>query len=178
MQFHETTVHGAYVTDGEPKADNRGFFARVYCDREYTEANITPKPWVQVSLSFNRTAGTLRGLHFQREPEPERKLVTCVRGAIHDVIVDLRPDSSTYRASFSVQLRGDQPRSLYVPEGCAHGFQTLEDDTLILYHTSTFYVAELQDGVRYDDPAFNIEWPLPVTEISDRDRGFPLLATD
>ncbi len=170
MRFELTGLAGAWVIRSEPHADSRGRFGRIYCKREFEEHGL-PGPFVQASLSFNRARGTVRGLHFQWPPSREGKLIRCVRGAVFDAIVDLRPDSSTFLSHFTVELSEDNQVSLYVPEGFAHGFQSLRDDSELLYQMTDFYAPELSTGFRFDDPAFAIAWPGPVMEMSDRDRA-------
>jgi len=161
-----------WIVDPERHVDERGSFARKYCRREFAEHGIDFVP-VQISASSNTRRGTLRGLHFQTEPLTEAKIVTCVRGSAFDLAVDLRPDSPSYGRSAGVELSRENARAVYVPPGCAHGFQTLEDDTELLYLISEFYDPSLQRGVRWDDPALEIGWPLTPTVISERDRTFP-----
>ncbi len=172
MIFTETALHGAYIIDPEKRADPRGFFARAWCQREFEEHNLVPRI-VQVNLSYNKTEGTLRGMHYQRAPYAETKLIRCTRGAIYDVIIDLRPESPTYKQWIGVELTADNYRMLFVPEGFAHGFQTLEDSTDVTYQVSEFYTPGVEGGVRYNDPLFSIQWPLEVTVISDKDRSWP-----
>jgi dTDP-4-dehydrorhamnose 3,5-epimerase len=159
------------VIEPECLVDERGFFARIWCRREFLAHGLKTE-LTQCSISFNRRKGTLRGLHYQMPPHEEAKLVRCTLGAIYDVIVDLRPDSSTYLNHFAVELTQDNRTMLYVPEGCAHGFQTLVDETEVLYQMSAFYSAEHAAGHRWNDPAFRIDWPLDVSMISDRDRSY------
>ena len=168
MKFTETPLPGAFIIDLEPHQDERGFFARTFCVQEFAEHGLDPIV-VQCNLSSNSKAGTLRGMHFQQPPVGEAKLVRCVRGAIHDVVVDLRPQSSTYRGQFAVELSMENRRALFVPALFAHGFQTLTDHTEVEYQMSQGYVAEATRGFRYDDPAFAICWPLPISVISPRD---------
>lgn len=175
MRFIETALAGAFVVEPEPIADHRGFFARVFCADEFRQHGLTPAV-AQCNLSRNVARGTLRGLHYQVPPAAEAKFVRCVRGAVVDVIVDLRPDSPTHLQHVAVELTAAEHRALFVPECFAHGFQTLEDDTEILYQVSEFYAPGHEGGLRHDDPALGIDWPLPVSEISDKDRGWPLLA--
>lgn len=172
--FEKTQLPGVYLVDIEQKVDARGFFARTWCEREFEEHNLNPRV-AQCSISFNARKGTLRGMHFQDVPFPETKLVRCTRGSIFDVVVDLRPDSSTFKQWMGVELTAENRRMLYVPEGFAHGFLTLADDTEVLYQISEFYHPELSRGVRWDDPAIGIVWPGPVEVISDRDRMYPVL---
>ena len=168
MQFRKSPIKGAWVIDIEPLSDERGFFARSFCAREFEKHGLSPS-LVQCNLSYNRRKGTLRGLHCQIPPAAEPKLVRCTAGAIYDVIVDLRPDSPGYLRHFGVELTAENRRALYVPELCAHGFQTLTDDTEVTYQMGAFYQPEFQRGFRYDDPAFSIQWPLPVSVISEKD---------
>lgn len=171
MKFHQTEIPGAFVVDLEAREDNRGFFARTWCRSEFERHGLNADV-VQANMSYNARRGTLRGMHFQVAPHAEAKLVRCTRGAIFDVIVDLRPDSSTYRRWVGVELSADNRRALYIPEGCAHGFMTLEDHTDVMYQVTASYAPGAEGGVRYDDPAFGIEWPLPVAVISDKDTAW------
>jgi dTDP-4-dehydrorhamnose 3,5-epimerase len=175
MRFLSTTLADARLIELTPNADERGSFARVYCAREFAAAGL-PTEFVQHSVSRNARKGTLRGLHFQAAPHAEDKIVRVGRGAIFDVIVDLRPGSPSYRAWEGFELSASNDRQLYVPKGFAHGFQTLEDDSEIHYLISPFYEPGAGSGVRYDDPAFGIAWPLPVSSISEKDKGWPLLS--
>lgn len=172
MNFVATPLAGAYVVEVQRHVDERGFFARTWCREEFARHGI-PVEMVQASVSYNLRAGTLRGMHFAWPPAHEGKLVRCARGAIHDVIIDLRPDSPTFTQHFAIQLDAEQRRALYVPPGFAHGFQTLADNTEVLYMMTDFYRAELAAGVRYDDPAFGIRWPRPVAVIAERDCTYP-----
>lgn len=172
MNFRQTKLPGVYLLDVEPHEDQRGLFARTWCVREAAEHGIT-RPFVQTSISFNRRRGTLRGMHYQAEPHPEAKLVSAVRGAIYDVALDLRPDSPCYLGWIAVELSEDNRRALYIPEGCAHGFQTLADETEVLYQINEFYHPELSRAVRWDDPAFGIEWPDGPRILSERDGQVP-----
>lgn len=173
MRFTETSLPGAFVIEPEPQRDERGFFARTFCEREFREHGIA-MTIRQCNLSGNRARGTLRGLHYQASPHAEAKVVSCLRGAIHDVIVDLRPGSPAYRRYAATELSQENGRLLYVPPGVAHGYQTLTDDTLVYYQMSEYYVPECQRGVRWDDPAFGIAWPeAGVRILSARDRAFP-----
>lgn len=172
MIFTPTRLAGVWLIELEPRRDERGFFARTWCRRELEEHGLDPA-LAQESLSYNRRRGTLRGLHFQRPPHAETKIVSCPRGAIFDVVVDLRPDSPTFRAWQGFELDDENRRALYVPKGFAHGFQTLADDTEIAYRISEFYAPDAAAGCRYDDPAFGIEWKLPVAIIAERDLSWP-----
>lgn len=172
MIFTETPVKGAFVMDLEPREDERGFFARVWCERECGERGMNLRV-AQCNVSFNKKRGTLRGLHYQAAPFEEAKLVRCTRGAIYDVVVDLRPGSPSFKRHLAVVLSAENRRALYVPEGCGHGFQTLEDDTEVFYQMSAPYSADHARGVRWNDPAFGIEWPPADRIMADRDRTYP-----
>jgi dTDP-4-dehydrorhamnose 3,5-epimerase len=175
MKFVETKLAGAYIVEPEPREDARGFFARTFCAREFGEKGLA-SGFVQCSVSMTRERGTMRGLHFQVAPAVEAKLVRCTKGSLHDVIIDLRPDSKTYLHHIGVELTGQNRRALYVPEMFAHGFQTLEGDTEVFYQISQFFVPDLARGLRFDDPRLGIHWPLPITTMSEKDRNWPLLA--
>ena len=172
MRFEETNLCGAWLIDLAPARDHRGFFARTFCVQAYADHGLTTG-FVQHSTSQSVTRGTLRGMHFQRAPRSEVKVVRCLKGAIWDVIIDLRPDSPTYCRWQGFELTAANQRQLYVPEGFAHGFQTLCDDSWVSYLISAFHAPLAASGVRYDDPAFAIDWPLPVSEISEKDRTWP-----
>lgn len=172
MKFVETDITGAYVIEPEVLRDERGFFARTFCAREFTEHGLKPVV-AQSNLSFNDREGTLRGMHYQLPPAAEAKLVRCTRGAIYDVIVDLRPDSPTYMSHVGVELSEENRAALYVPELFAHGYQALTDGAEVVYQVSEFYAPGHERGLRYDDPALGIEWPLPVSVISEKDRSWP-----
>jgi dTDP-4-dehydrorhamnose 3,5-epimerase len=174
MIFNRTRIEGVAVIDLEPREDSRGFFARTFCTQEFEAAGLDPRV-DQCNLSFNHRAGTLRGMHFQIAPHPEAKLVRCIRGAILDVIVDMRPDSPTRLQHVAVELTAANRRSFYVPPYFAHGYQSLEDDTEVFYQVTGSYEPSAERGLRYDDPALGIEWPLPVTVISDKDAAWPPL---
>jgi dTDP-4-dehydrorhamnose 3,5-epimerase len=176
MRFEQTNLCDAWLIEAVPMHDQRGFFARTFCVREYAELGLTTQ-FVQHSTSHSAAKGTLRGMHFQRAPHGEVKVIRCLQGAIWDVIIDLRPRSPTYRRWQGFELSAQNHRQLYVPEGFAHGFQTLCDDTQVGYLISAFYAPQAADGVRHDDAEFAISWPLPVTEISDKDRTWPDFAT-
>lgn len=171
MIFTETKLKGAFVIDLELRTDNRGGFARTFCAQEFEAHGLKPTV-AQCNLSFNYEAGTLRGMHYQLSPAAETKLVRCTKGAIYDVIIDLRPDSPTYMQHFGVELTADDRRALYVPELFAHGYQALTDDAEVVYQVGEFYTPGYERGLRYDDPAFNIQWPLPVTVISEKDAAW------
>ena len=172
MLFTETPLKGAYVIDLEKLEDERGFFARYYCEQEYAKHGLSTS-LVQMNNSLAVEKGTLRGMHYQLSPAAETKVVRCLTGALWDCIIDLREDSSTFRQHFAVELTSENRSMLYVPKGFAHGFITLTDNTEALYLVDEFYAPELERGIRYDDPSFGIEWPLLPTVISDRDRQHP-----
>lgn len=172
MRFLETNLADAWLVEPEPAEDSRGFFARTFCEEEFAAQGLETR-FVQHSVSGSKTAGTVRGMHFQRPPHEEVKLVGCRRGALLDVIIDLRPVSPTYKQWQGFELTAENRRQLYIPKGFAHGFQTLRDHTEINYLISAFYAPEAGAGVRYDDPAFAINWPLPVSAISDKDKAWP-----
>lgn len=172
MIFRETKLAGVFEIDIEPKCDERGFFARSWCQQEFESHGLNSK-LVQCSVSFNTLKGTLRGIHYQAAPYPETKLVRCTQGAIYDVVVDLRPQSPTYKQWIGATLTAENRQMLYVPEYCGHGFLTLQDETEIFYQISEFYHPELSRGVRWDDPAFAIAWPGLALEMSERDRTYP-----
>lgn len=174
MRFTETEIPGAFIIDIEPRADERGFFARTYCTREFAEHGLT-MAFVQANTSFNRRRGTLRGMHWQDEPAPEAKLMRCIAGAVVDVLVDMRPESPTYLRHLSVELTAANRRQLLIPERCAAGYQTLTDDTEMSYLVSGVYTPEAERGLRHDDPAIGIAWPLPISTLSDKDANWPLL---
>jgi dTDP-4-dehydrorhamnose 3,5-epimerase len=172
--FTETRLKGAFIVDLEPRGDDRGFFARAFCQREFEARGLKPLI-AQANISFNYNKGTVRGLHFQFPPAAETKFVRCSRGAIVDVIVDLRPESPTYLQHVAVELTADNRRGLYVPERFAHGYQVLDDNTETTYQVGEFYTPAAESGLRYSDPRLAIEWPLPVTDMSPKDRVWTLL---
>lgn len=173
MRFRATGIAGAFVVDMEKIEDERGFFGRSWCTREFADHGLNPA-LVQANISYNRHKKTLRGMHYQRAPHGEAKLVRCTRGALYDVILDLRPDSATLGRWLAFELTRDNYRMLYIPDGCAHGFQTLEDSTEIVYQHSEFYAPQSATGVMWDDPAFGIEWPYPDEPIlSPKDASWP-----
>lgn len=172
MIFIQTKLKGAYIIEIEKLSDERGFFSRSWCNREFQDHGLNSK-MVQANIGFSRKKGTLRGLHYQMPPHEEVKTVRCTMGAIFDVIVDLRSDSPTYRQWISAELNSENRRMIYVPEGFAQGYITLTDNTEIYYNTSQFYSPDFARGVRYDDPSFSIEWPINVKVISDADKSWP-----
>lgn len=173
MHFTETDIFGTIVIDPSPHEDDRGRFMRAWCAREFAEHGISFSP-VQANMGFSVRKGTIRGMHFQEKPALEAKLVRCTRGAVFDVVLDLRPESSSYGKWYGTKLSAENGRTMYVPEGCAHGCQSLEEHTEIFYMTSEFYAPSAVRGVRFDDPAFSIQWPLAATVVSDQDRNWPL----
>lgn len=175
MIFAETKLAGSWTIDIEPIPDDRGFFARWYCTKELADHGLTPLG-AQGNLSYNQYRGTVRGMHMQLPPAAEIKLVRCIRGGILDIIVDTRHDSPTRWEWVGVELNEDNRRALYVPEGFAHGYQTLTDDAEVMYQVSEFYAPGHEVGLRYDDPDLGLEWPLPTASISDKDAAWPLLS--
>lgn len=172
MRFLESAIPGAFEIRVEPHSDERGFFARTWCQEEFAKHQLNPK-LVQCSFSFTARKRTLRGMHYQASPFAEAKLVRCTRGSIFDVVVDLRRDSKAFKRWFGATLTAENHSMLYIPEGCAHGFLTLEDATEVAYQMSEFYNSESARGVRYNDPAFEIAWPDKIEVISERDRIYP-----
>jgi dTDP-4-dehydrorhamnose 3,5-epimerase len=176
MIFTTTPLSGSCLIDLEKRSDDRGFFARLFCEREFAEAGLE-NHFVQFNISSSAERGTLRGMHYQLPPAAEVKVVRCVKGSLFDVIVDLRPDSSTFRHWFGAELTAQNHRMMYVPRGFAHGFVTLEENTEALYLVSAVYAPEQERGLRYNDPAIGIDWPIPPAELSEKDRGWPDLDT-
>ncbi|HLO59720.1 MAG TPA: dTDP-4-dehydrorhamnose 3,5-epimerase [Bacteroidales bacterium] len=174
MRFTETPLKGAYIIDLNPISDERGMFMRTYCKNEFAEIGHD-KEFVQFNQSVTRQTGTIRGMHYQVPPFSEIKLLRCIRGSVFDVIIDLRQDSPTFLQYFSVELSERNMLSLYIPQGFAHGFQTLEDNTQLIYHHSAFYTPGFEAGIRYNDPAIGINWPLSVSVITEKDKNHPLL---
>ena len=176
MIFTQTQLKDAFIIELEPRQDQRGFFARTFCAKEFAEIGLKPTV-AQCNLSFNYKQGTLRGMHYQTAPATETKLVRCTQGAIYDVIIDMRPDSPTYLRHIGVELTAANRRALYVPEMFAHGYQTLTEAAEVMYQVGEFYTPGYERGLRYDDPAFGIAWPMAVTEISAKDAAWPLWKT-
>jgi len=172
MKFYPTPLKDAYLIELERRADDRGFFARMFCQNEFAEAGLSPQ-FVQINNAFSTKKGTLRGLHYQLPPSAEIKLVRCVRGALFDCIIDIRPDSPTYEKWFGAELDDNNRLAMYVPRGFAHGILTLKTDTEVLYMVSDFYSPERERGLRWDDPHFNISWPFEPQEISPKDLAWP-----
>jgi len=172
MMFKETKLPGAYVIDLEPNKDERGFFARTWCKTEFSSQGLNNN-LVQCNISYNNKAGTIRGMHFQAPPFEEVKVVRCIRGSIFDVIIDIRPQSKTYLQWAAFELSAENRKMLYIPEGFAHGFQTLENDTEVFYQMSEYYHSTSAKGLRWDDPTFNITWPITNGIIlSDKDNSY------
>jgi dTDP-4-dehydrorhamnose 3,5-epimerase len=174
VRFTPTGLAGAYLIHIEPRVDERGLFARAFCAREFAARGLETS-YVQANISTNARAGTVRGMHFQRAPDAEVKLVRCVKGAIHDVIVDMREGSQTYLRSFGAELSDDNGLTMYVPKGFAHGYQALNDGASVLYMVSAFYAPQSEGGLRFDDPKLAIVWPRAVADVSGKDAKWPLL---
>lgn len=174
MKFIETPLNGAYVIELEPFSDERGLFARTFCKRDFEKIGFD-KEFVQFNFSLTLMKGTIRGLHYQLPPFSETKLIRCVRGKVYDVLVDLRENSSTYLKWFAVELSEENMKMALIPEGFAHGFQTLEDNSQLIYHHTAFYTPGYESGLRYNDPQIGIKWPLDVSVISEKDLNNPLL---
>ena len=172
MIFHETKLKGAYIIELEKRSDDRGFFARTFCRKEFDELGLT-SDIVQTNISFSRMKGTLRGMHYQRPPHQETKLIRCTKGALYDVIIDLRRDSPTYKQWLGVELSAQNYKMLFIPRDFAHGFLTLEPDTEVVYEVSEFYTPQAECGLRWNDPAFGIVWPRDVNKISEKDADWP-----
>ncbi len=175
MTFTETALKGNYIISLKPFSDERGWFARTYCKNEFAAIGHD-KEWVQINHSFTAAKGTVRGLHFQHPPFSEIKMVRCIAGAVLDVIVDIRKDSPTFLQHVSMELSATNKQMIYIPAGFAHGFQTLADDTELIYHHSEYYQPGVEGGLRYNDDALNIQWPLPVINVSERDNAHPPIA--
>jgi len=174
MIFTETKLKGAYIIEIEPITDERGLFARSWCQKEFAEKGLNPN-LVQCNISFNLKKGTLRGMHYQAKPHEEAKLIRCTKGAIYQVVIDIRSDSVTFKQWVAVELTAENRKMLYVSKGMASGFQTLVDDTEVFYQMSQFYYPNYANGLRWDDPLFGVEWPLKVQVISERDNSFEYL---
>lgn len=175
MIFTETKLKGAFILDIEKREDSRGFFARAFCQKEMAAHGLKPVI-AQANLAFNIKKGTVRGMHYQYPPAAESKLVRCTRGAILDIIVDLRPESPTYMQHIEVELSEENYRALYVPERFAHGYQALRDGTETSYQVGEFYTPDAEGGLRFDDPKLNLTWPLPISVVSDKDKAFKPLS--
>lgn len=175
MKFHPTNLEGAYSISLEPFRDERGLFARTFCQREFAEIGHE-KEFVQFNHSLNSHKGTIRGLHYQRPPYAEIKLIRCIKGAVYDVLVDVRQESPTFLQHFGIELSAENMTMIYIPEGFAHGFQTLEDETELIYHHTAFYTPGVESGLKFDDPTLGIRWPLPPSVISDKDQNYPSIS--
>lgn len=174
MIFTETILKGSYEISLTPHGDSRGWFTRTYCKKEFEQIGHQ-KEWVQLNHSFSSQKGTVRGMHFQHAPFAEIKMLRCIAGAVYDVIIDLRQNSPTFLKWFGTELSAANKKMLYIPEGFAHGFQTLANDTELIYHHTEFYTPSAEAGIRYDDEAINITWPLAIAELSARDTNHPLI---
>lgn len=177
MKFTETILKGSYVIDLNPFEDERGWFARTYCEQEFKKIGHLKK-WVQLNHSFTKLKGSIRGMHYQLAPFSEIKLVRCIAGAVYDVIVDIRKNSPTFLNWFGVELSASNKKMIYIPEGFAHGFQTLSNDAELIYHHSEFYTPGVEGGLKFDDPNLKIEWQLDITNISERDKQHQLINED
>lgn len=177
MKFSETSLQGAFIVQPEPFKDDRGFFARVFCKKEFSEIGHDHE-FVQINHSMNKVKGTVRGLHYQVPPYAETKLVRCISGKVFDVIVDLREGSSTYLKHFSVELSDENMTMIYIPSGFAHGFQTLTDNAQLIYHHTAFYAPGFEGGINFQDPALQINWPFPAVNLSERDKNHKFLTID
>jgi dTDP-4-dehydrorhamnose 3,5-epimerase len=174
MNFTETPLKGSYIIELTPYSDDRGWFTRTFCKKEFLTIRHD-KEWVQINHSFTKNTGIIRGMHYQKPPYAEIKLVRCIAGKLWDVIVDIREHSDTFLQWFGAELSAENKRMMYIPAGFAHGFQTLSDKVELIYHHTAFYEPESEGGLRYDDPLLAIDWILPVTDISDRDRNHPII---
>ncbi|MFA6096766.1 MAG: dTDP-4-dehydrorhamnose 3,5-epimerase [Candidatus Paceibacterota bacterium] len=174
MIFQKTKISGLYVIDLELKCDERGYFSRIFCEEEFVKIGVDFKV-VQASQSFTRKRGTIRGMHFQKYPKAEDKIVRCIKGSVYDIAVDLRSDSLTFGQWFAQELNETNNKMIFIPKGLAHGFQALQDDSIIEYFMSEFYAPDHADGVRWDDPLFKIAWPIADSTLSDRDKNWPLM---
>lgn len=174
MIFSHSPLNGSYTIELSPFSDSRGWFARTYCKDEFKQIGHV-KEWVQLNHSVTYKAGSIRGMHYQVQPYREIKMVRCIAGAVYDVIVDLREGSSTFLNWFGTELSAENKKMLYIPEGFAHGFQTLTDNSELIYHHTELYTPGAEAGIKYNEPLVNIQWPLPVTEISERDKNHPYL---
>lgn len=172
MKFIQTPLSGAYVVELEKRGDDRGFFARAFCVEEFTAHGLNPTV-LQANISESARKGTLRGLHYQIAPFGEVKFIRCIKGSVYDVLVDLRPESHTFKQWFGIELTAENQKAVYIPEGFAHGHQTLEDDSQIMYLVSQKYSPEHERGLRWDDPSITIQWPLKPTVMSDKDTHWP-----
>lgn len=173
MKFNETNILGAYLIELNPFQDTRGYFKRIFCKESFEKHDLHHN-FAQTNLSYTINKGTIRGLHYQAEPFQETKLITCIKGSIFDVIIDLRPNSPTFKQYVATQLQENTHNTLYIPKGCAHGFQSLENNTVVFYQVDAPHHHDAERGIRWDDPTFQITWPIDLTEISEKDRTYPL----
>ncbi len=171
MIFTETKIKNAFVITLEKIEDFRGFFARAWCQNEFIKHGLNPN-FVQCNIAFTKKKGTIRGMHYQAQPHTEAKLIRCIRGRVYDVMVDLRAESETYKQSFAIELSENEYKKIYIPEGCAHGYQSLTDNTELFYTVSQFYTPEAERGIRWDDPQFNINWPIGNPLLSEKDKNW------
>lgn len=174
MEFIQADIKGLYVIRPKKLEDERGLFARTYCKKEFRQIGFD-KEFVQFNHSFNKHKGTIRGMHFQNAPYAETKLIRCIQGAVNDVAIDLRKESSTFLQHFEIELTAENMMSILIPEGFAHGFQTLQDDSSLIYHHTQYYTPEADAGFRFDDPALNITWKLPAVMVSKKDKSYKLI---
>jgi dTDP-4-dehydrorhamnose 3,5-epimerase len=174
MKFQETVLDGVFVIDFLKNEDNRGSFTRTFCKKEFATIGFS-KEFVQINHSFNTTKGTLRGLHFQKMPFTESKLIRCIHGKVFDIVVDIRENSRTFLKYFGVELSLEKMNAIFIPEGFAHGYQTLEDNSALIYHHSQFYAPEFDGGIRFNDPILNINWPMPAINLSDKDKNYSFI---
>ena len=176
MELIATPLGGVYIVQVNKIEDTRGLFARTYCKKEFSAIGFT-KEFVQFNHSFNKEKGTVRGMHFQRHPFTETKLIRCIQGSVWDVAIDLRKGSSTYLQHFAIELSKENMKSILIPDGFAHGFQSLEDNTTLIYHHTNYYTSSADSGIRFDDPALNIQWPLPAINVSEKDQNYHLITS-
>jgi dTDP-4-dehydrorhamnose 3,5-epimerase len=176
MNFESTGLNGSYVVDIFPVKDERGWFVRTFCKNEFNKIGFSDE-WVQMNHSFTNDAGTIRGMHFQKPPYSETKLIRCIAGNVFDVIIDLRRNSNTFLKWFGIELSAENKKMIYIPGGFAHGFQTLTDNCQLIYNHTAFYTPGFEEGIRYNDKMININWPKPVTKISERDNNHPVLSS-
>jgi dTDP-4-dehydrorhamnose 3,5-epimerase len=174
MNFESTGLNGSYVVDIFPVKDERGWFVRTFCKNEFTKIGHSDE-WVQMNHSFTNEAGTIRGMHFQKPPYSETKLIRCIAGNVFDVMIDLRRNSNTFLKWFGIELSAENKKMIFIPGGFAHGFQTLTDNCQLIYHHTAFYKPGFEEGIMYNDKMINVNWPKPVTKISERDNSHPLL---
>jgi dTDP-4-dehydrorhamnose 3,5-epimerase len=177
MRFNKTSINGVYLIDLDLFEDERGWFARTFCKNEFEKIGHQ-KEWVQINHSFTKNKGTVRGMHYQNPPNSEIKLVRCIAGKIFDVAVDLRKNSASFLKWFGTELSSANKKMLYIPQGCAHGFLSLSDEVEIIYHHTDFYTQSAEGGIHYSDPSLNIDWPIDVKHISERDKNFPELSVN